>query len=33
MDGWINADLAYEGLVAAGPDFDRQKVIDATNTS
>jgi ABC-type branched-subunit amino acid transport system substrate-binding protein len=31
MIGWINADLAYQGLVAAGPQFDRQKVIDATN--
>jgi ABC-type branched-subunit amino acid transport system substrate-binding protein len=31
MVGWINADLAYEGLRAAGEDFDRQKVIDATN--
>jgi ABC-type branched-subunit amino acid transport system substrate-binding protein len=31
MNGWINADLAYQGLVAAGPDFNRQKVIDATN--
>jgi hypothetical protein len=31
MVGWINADLAYEGLKAAGPEFDRQKVIDATN--
>jgi ABC-type branched-subunit amino acid transport system substrate-binding protein len=30
--GWITASMAYEGLVAAGPDFDRQKVIDATNT-
>ncbi len=32
MDGWINADLAYQGLVAAGPNFDRQKVIDASNS-
>jgi ABC-type branched-subunit amino acid transport system substrate-binding protein len=31
MIGWINADLAYEGLVAAGDGFDRQAVIDATN--
>jgi ABC-type branched-subunit amino acid transport system substrate-binding protein len=31
MYGWINADLAYQGLKAAGPGFDRQKVIDATN--
>ncbi len=32
MDGWINADLAYQGLVAAGPSFDRAKVIAGTNT-
>jgi hypothetical protein len=32
MVGWINASLAYEGLKAAGPEFDRQKVIEATNT-
>ncbi len=31
MIGWINADLAYQGLAAAGPEFDRQKVIDASN--
>ena len=31
MTGWINATTAVEGLLAAGPDFDRQKVIDATN--
>jgi ABC-type branched-subunit amino acid transport system substrate-binding protein len=29
--GWINADLAYQGLVEAGPEFDRAKVIEATN--
>ena len=29
--GWINADLAYQGLVEAGPEFDRAKVITATN--
>jgi branched-chain amino acid transport system substrate-binding protein len=29
--GWINADLFVEGLKAAGPDFTRQKVIDAVN--
>jgi hypothetical protein len=29
--GWINATLAYEGLLAAGPEFSREKVIDATN--
>lgn len=32
MDGWINADLAYQGLVAAGPNFDRAKVIEGSNT-
>lgn len=31
MVGWINADLAYQGLKAAGPNFDRAKVIAATN--
>jgi hypothetical protein len=31
MVGWMNADLAYEGLLAAGPEFDRAKVIAATN--
>ncbi len=31
MIGWIVADIAYTGLVKAGPDFDRQKVIDALN--
>lgn len=31
MIGWINADLAYQGLVAAGPEFDRAKVVAATN--
>lgn len=30
--GWIVADAAYQGLVKAGPNFDQQKVIDATNT-
>jgi branched-chain amino acid transport system substrate-binding protein len=29
--GWINADLFYQGLKAAGPEFTRQKVIDAVN--
>jgi hypothetical protein len=32
MVGWINASLAYDGLKAVGPNFDRQKVIEATNT-
>ena len=31
MIGWINADLAYQGLVAAGPEFSREAVIAATN--
>ena len=31
LQGWINADLAYQGLKAAGPGFDRKSVIDATN--
>lgn len=29
--GWINADEFVSGLKAAGPNFTRQKVIDATN--
>jgi hypothetical protein len=32
MAGWINADLFYQGLKAAGPDFTRQKVVDAVNS-
>jgi branched-chain amino acid transport system substrate-binding protein len=31
MSGWINADQFVTGLKAAGPDFTRQKVIDAIN--
>ena len=31
MVGWLNADLAYQGLLAAGPRFDRDKVTAATN--
>ncbi len=31
MVGWINATLAFDGLLAAGPDFDRDKVTAATN--
>lgn len=31
MIGWINADIAYQGILAAGPSFTRQSVIDATN--
>ncbi len=32
LAGWMNADLFYRGLQAAGPDFTRQKVVDAINT-
>lgn len=32
LAGWLNADLLYQGLVRAGPDFTRQKVIDGINT-
>ncbi len=31
MAGWINATLAFDGLLAAGPEFDRDKVTAATN--
>jgi hypothetical protein len=31
MEGWINADLAYAGIKAAGPSFTRESVIAATN--
>ena len=31
MVGWINATLAYDGLLAAGPHFDRPTVLAATN--
>ncbi len=31
MVGWINASLAFDGLLAAGPEFDRASVIAATN--
>ena len=31
MNGWLNADLFVDGLKAAGPDFSRQKLIDAIN--
>jgi ABC-type branched-subunit amino acid transport system substrate-binding protein len=31
MVGWINADTAYQGIKAAGENFTRQSVIDATN--
>lgn len=29
--GWVNANLFVTGLKAAGPDFTRQKVVDAIN--
>ena len=29
MVGWLNAHLFYEGLLAAGPDFDRASLVDA----
>jgi hypothetical protein len=32
MVGWINASLAFEGLLAAGPEFDRASVVAATNS-
>jgi branched-chain amino acid transport system substrate-binding protein len=32
LAGWMNADLFYRGLQAAGPDFTRQKVVDAINS-
>jgi hypothetical protein len=31
MIGWIDADLAYQGIKAAGPSFSRASVITATN--
>ncbi len=31
VQGWVNADLAVTGLLAAGPTFDRASVIAATN--
>jgi Periplasmic binding protein len=31
MAGWVNATLAFDGLLAAGPEFDRDKVVAATN--
>ena len=29
MVGWLNAHLFYEGLLAAGPEFDRASLVDA----
>jgi hypothetical protein len=31
VQGWLGADLAVTGLLAAGPQFDRASVVDATN--
>lgn len=31
MFGWLAADMAYTGIEAAGPEFDRQAVVEATN--
>lgn len=31
LTGWTNASMAFDGLLAAGPEFDRAKVVDATN--
>ena len=31
MAGWINATLAFDGLLAAGPEFDQAKVTAASN--
>ena len=31
IQGWVNADMAVTGLLAAGPQFDRAGVIAATN--
>ncbi len=30
--GWLNADLFVKGLQKAGPNFDRQKMVDAINS-
>jgi hypothetical protein len=32
VQGWGNADLMFQGLLKAGAPFDRQKLIDGTNT-
>ena len=31
MAGWINADMLVTGLLEAGPEFDRQAIIDSLN--
>ena len=32
MLAWIDADLAFRGILAAGPQFDQASVIEVTNT-
>ncbi len=32
MVGWLNGHLFYEGLLAAGPEFDRASLVDALRT-
>lgn len=32
MVGWINATMAFDGLLAAGPELDQASVISATNS-
>src|SRR5690606_37295176 len=32
MVGWINASLAFDSLLAAGPEFDRESVTAAANS-
>lgn len=32
MVGWLNAHLFYEGLLAAGPEFDRASLVEAIRT-
>ena len=32
IQGWLGAQLAAEGIIAAGPQFDRASVVAATNT-
>ncbi len=31
MAGWLDADLFYKGLVAAGPEFTQQSVVEQIN--
>ncbi|MEQ8841862.1 MAG: ABC transporter substrate-binding protein [Acidimicrobiales bacterium] len=32
MIGWMNATLFVDGLIAAGPEFDRESIVSAINT-